>query len=137
MEGRGVQRSVGAESEPVMYRQRPRRAMSTNLVLAVAGLLVLVIVLVVLIEQRRIQEQIVQTEQDLAVVQLGEPIADRLSSLPGFVQLTTIAIGEFPPAVVTVYRKSVGSRHATGIQWDICVGGDGRVIEIRREGAGP
>jgi hypothetical protein len=110
--------------------------MGTNLVLAVAGLLVLVIVLVVLIDQRRFQEQIALTERDLQGVQLGEPLADRLGSLPGFVQLTTIPIGEFAPTVVTVYRKNVGRKHATGVQWDICVGGDGRVIEIRRAGAG-
>lgn len=110
--------------------------MGTNLVLAVAGLLVLIVVLVVLIDQRRFQEQIAQTEQDLRVVQLGEPIADRLGSLPGFVQVTTIPIGEFAPSVVTVYRKHVGRKHATGMQWDIGVGGDGRVVEIRRAGAG-
>lgn len=119
-----------------MHRHRPRRVFGSNLVLALAGLLVLVIVLLVLIDQRRIQRQIALTEQDLQTVVVGEPIADRLPGLPGFAQLMTIPIAAYDPQVVDVYRKSVGRKHGTGMQWDICVDQRGRVIAILREGAG-
>jgi hypothetical protein len=119
-----------------MRRGPPARLISVNLVLALAGLLLLGIVLVVLIDQRRLQEQIALTENDLQAVRLGEPIADRLSGLPGFAPLSTISIDEYGPGVMMVYRKSVGNPAATGMRWDICVDQHGRVSEIRRDGAG-
>lgn len=119
-----------------MRRSRTSRQSPTILVLGVAGLLVLVLVLVALIDQRRISSEIAQTEADLQAVQPGIPLAEVLPSLPGFVQLATIPVAQYDPQVVTVYRKTVGQKRGTGMAWDLCVDGRGRVIAIRREGGG-
>lgn len=94
---------------------------------AVAGLLVLVVILPLLLDQRRTAELIAQTERDVQTVRIGAPITEVLPALPGFTQLVNVPVERFGSEVATVYRKSVGRKSGTGREWDIGVDAQGRV----------
>ncbi|HEX3133983.1 MAG TPA: hypothetical protein VHX44_10435 [Planctomycetota bacterium] len=119
-----------------MRRRTAPRNGASQLVLAVAGLMVLAVVIITVPGLQRVKEEIAQTDAAFKSIEIGTPIAEVLPSLPGFEKLATFpAENQFPVNVISVYRKIVGRKRANGVIWDLGVDQYGKVVSVSRNGA--